>query len=133
MRTISYWIQRADFTATEEVAIDHVGAVELLSSHIWRSEWRLLSERETAGLETCPPGVGFTDARGGILHVCRADEGHAVVHYHFTEPRRWLGLISTNAAVVRTNSVVESSQLPEFVRRFYEGDHAWLMNGTTAT
>lgn len=131
MRTISYWIQRADFTATEEVAIDHVGAVELLSSHDWRSEWRLLREREAAGLETCPPGIGFTATRQRILHICPGDDGRALVHYHFTEPRRWLGLIPINATIVRTNPAVESSQLREFVRRFYECDHAWL-SGTTA-
>ena len=132
MRTISYWIQRADFTATEHVPIESVRAVELVRTHDWSSEWRLFREREAAGLETCPPGVGFIAAPGVILHVCPADNGHALVHYHFTERRRWLGLISHNEEVVRTNSAVESSQIPEFVRRFYEDDHAWLVNGTAA-
>jgi hypothetical protein len=132
MRAMSYWIQRADFTATEQVTIDSARAVELLKTHDWPSEWRLLKEREAACLETCPPGVGLTATSGEILHLCPGDNGQALVHYHFTEPQRWLGLIPRDAAVVRTNPAVELSQLPEFVRRFYEDDHAWLVNRTTA-
>ena len=130
MRTIPCWIQRADFTATEYEAVDSVRAVELLSAHDWPSEWRLLREREAAGLETCPPGVGFTAAPGRILHVCPSDDGRALVHYQFTESERWLGFIPSSAVIVRTNSAVEIPRLPEFVRRFYADDHAWLMDMT---
>ncbi len=132
MRAIPYWIQRADFAATEHEAIDSVRAVELLSAHDWPGEWRLLREREAAGLETCPPGVGFTAASGRILHLCPGDDGRALVHYHFAETRRRLGFISSSAAVVRTNSTVVMAQLPEFVRRFYDDDHAWLIERTAA-
>jgi hypothetical protein len=132
MCTIPYWIQRADFTATEHDPIDSVSAVELLNVHDWRSEWRLLREREAAGLETCPPGVGFTAAPGRILHVCPGDDGRALVHYHFAEPRRWLGFIPGGANIVQTNSAVLSAQVPEFVRRFYDDDHAWLIERTAA-
>lgn len=132
MRRIPHWIQRADFTTTEHSAIDSARAVEVLSAHDWAGEWRLLGDREAAGLETCPPGIGFTAAPGRILHVCPGDDGRALVHYHFAEPSRWLGFIPSTAAVVRTNPSVEVSQLPEFVRRFYEDDHAWLVNRTPA-
>lgn len=131
MRTISYWIQRADFTATEYPPIDSIRALELIRTHDWPSEWRLLREREAGGLETCPPGIGFTAAPGRILHICPDEGGGTLVHYHFTERRRWLGLIPHDAAVVQTNPAVESSQLAECVRRFFDGDHAWLASTIT--
>lgn len=65
------------------------------------------------------------------LHICPGEDGRALVHYHFSERQRWLGLIPHDAAVVRTKHAVESSQLAEVVRRFFDDDHAWLVNGTT--
>jgi hypothetical protein len=132
MRTVSCWIQRADFTASDHLARDAVGATDLLRNHDWTGEWRLAKEREAEGLETCPPGVGFTNGEGGILHVCPNDTGRAMVHYHFREQRRWLGLVPHSALVTRTNPAVDWSQLPEFVRRFYGGDHTWLVEETEA-
>ena len=132
MRMIWYWIQRADFAATEHEPIDVVGAVELVRSHDWPSEWRLLTERAAGGLETCPPGIGFTAKPGWILHLCCGEDGRALVNYHFTQRERWLGLIPHDAEVVRTNPAVESSHLPEFVRRFFDDDHAWLLNRISA-
>lgn len=132
MRTLSCWLQRADFTAIEHPSIDSVRALELVRTHDWPSEWRLLSEREAGGLEHCPPGIGFTAAPGGILHICPGENGRALVHYHFTERRRWLGVVPRDRAVVRTNPAVESSQLAEFIRRFFDGDHAWLVKKTMA-
>lgn len=131
MRTISCWIQRAEFTATEHPPLDSIRALELMRTHDWLSEWRLLREREAGGLETCPPGIGFTAGPGRILHICPGEDGRALVHYHFSERQRWLGLIPHDAAVVRTKHAVESSQLAEVVRRFFDDDHAWLVNGTT--
>jgi hypothetical protein len=39
MRTISYWMQRADFSATEHLPIDTGRAIELLRAHDWLGEW----------------------------------------------------------------------------------------------
>jgi hypothetical protein len=91
----------------------------------------LLRELEAAGLEACPPGIGFMDGQGGILHVCPSDDGPALVHYQFEQQQRWMGLIPYKASWVRTNLAAEWSQLPEFVRRFYADDHVWLVSHTT--
>jgi hypothetical protein len=95
----------------------------LMRTHDWLSEWRLLEERAARGLETCPPGIGFTAGPGRILHICPGEDGRALVHYHFSERQRWLGLIPHDAAVVRTKYAVESSQLAEVVRHFFDDDH----------
>ena len=127
---MSCWIQRADFTATEHPPIDSSRALELMTTHDWPSEWRLLREREAGGLETCPPGIGFTASAGRLLHICPGENGGALVHYHCSERRRWLGLVPQDVVVVRTKHAVESSQVAEFVRRFFDDDHAWLVNST---
>jgi hypothetical protein len=133
MRTIPYWIQRADFVATEYGGVDFVRAFEILKTHDWQQERRLLKEREeAAGLEMCPPGVGFTAAPGRILHICPGEIGAALVHYHFPEPRRRLGFIRSTAPTVRSNPAVPVSDLAEFLRRFYDDDHVWLVERTTA-
>jgi hypothetical protein len=74
-----------------------------------------------------PPGIGFTAGPGRILHICPGEDGRALVHYHFSERQRWLGLIPHDAAVVRTKHAVESSQLAEVVRHFFDDDHEWLV------
>jgi hypothetical protein len=132
MRTIPYWIQRADFTATEHDAVDSARAVQIVKTHDWQGEWRLLAARETAGQETCSPGVGFMAASGRILHICPSPDGPALVHYHFSEPKRRLGFIPGSATEVRSNPTVGLLELAEFVERFYEDDHAWLVERTTA-
>ena len=132
MRMIPYWIQRADFVATEHGGVDCVRAFEIFKTHNWQEEQRLLKEREAAGQETCPPGVGFTAAPGHILHICPGENGSALVHYHFLEPRRRLGFIRSTAPTVRSNPAVPFSDIAEFLRRFYDDDHVWLVERTTA-
>jgi hypothetical protein len=132
MRTISCWIQHADFTAKDLMPLDADAAVALVTAHDWVSEWRMLRELGAAGGETCPPGVGFVGQNGAILHICPGQDGPAMVHYHFKTLRRWLGFIQYSEFVVQTTPAIEWPRLPEFVRRFYENDHAWLVKQTAS-
>jgi hypothetical protein len=81
------WLQRGDYTATEYGATDVATAIRLLNSHDWLAELAFESERNAAGMETCPPGIGFVADASRILHICPARDGTALVHYHFEESR----------------------------------------------
>jgi hypothetical protein len=133
MGTITCWIQRADFTTADHGVADAAAAAGLMRAHDWADEWQLFENRRADGLETCPPGAGFVKGDGAMLHVSPERDGRALVHYHFRERRRWLGLVPYEEQIVRTNGAVVSSQLPEFIRRFYDDDHLWLVNETEAT
>lgn len=131
MNRMPYWIQRADFSSTENEAVDVERAIELVSVHDWSDELRLFESLEAAGREVCPPGIGFVASPGRILHVCPNRDGTALVHYHFLEEHRTLGFVPTSRSVVRSESAVSSWQIPEFIRRFYAEDHAWLCGRTS--
>jgi hypothetical protein len=91
----------------------------------------LVFERLVAArTDCCPPGIGFVGDSGHILHICPNREGAALVHYQFTEPYRIFGLFATTRAVVRSNMAVSSSEIGEFIRRFYAADHEWLCERT---
>jgi hypothetical protein len=131
IQTLPYWIQRADFTSHEHDAVDVARAVELVRLHNWQAELRFKEELEASGQDACPPGIGFVAGAGRILHVCPLADGLAVVHYHFMERGRLLGIIPKKVNVSRTNPAVASSRIPEFVRHFYAADHSWLLERTT--
>jgi hypothetical protein len=128
-----YWIQRADFSSADKEAVDVERAIELLSGHDWSEELRLFDVLQSEGRDVCPPGIGFIASPGRILHVCPARDGTAAVHYHFPEEQKMLRFIPTSRAVLRSERAVPLWQLPEFVRRFYAGDHLWLCERTSAT
>jgi hypothetical protein len=61
MKSLAYWIQRADFSATNHDAVDVATALRVVDAHPWHEELKLQSELETQGREYCPPGIGFMD------------------------------------------------------------------------
>jgi len=44
MASIAYWIQRADFSASDHETVTSEGAIEVLRSHNWEAESRLQAE-----------------------------------------------------------------------------------------
>jgi hypothetical protein len=80
VKAIPYWIQRADFSATEYDPVEVAEGVRAFETHDWRRELDLYSELEGAGAECCPPEIGFMDASGDILHICPDGNGRAMVH-----------------------------------------------------
>jgi hypothetical protein len=83
---VPYWIQQADLSATDYDPVDVEAALQIVRSHDWSGELTLQKEREAAGQETCPPGIGFV-CGGRILHICPASDGTALVHYDAELPR----------------------------------------------
>ena len=66
---LPYWIQQADYSATDHDPVDLTRAIHTVQSHDWQAELQLGQEREAAGWESCPPGIGFV-GDGRILHIC---------------------------------------------------------------
>ncbi|PYO55013.1 MAG: hypothetical protein DMD83_21190 [Candidatus Rokuibacteriota bacterium] len=127
MKEIPYWIQRADFSATDYDPVEATDAVRAFATHDWRRELDLYSELERAGAECCPPGIGFVDPSGDILHICPSENGHALVHYHFTARRKFLGLIPVARSLVETRRDVHRSVVSELISLFFQGQHDWML------
>jgi len=127
MKLIPYWIQRADFSATDYSAVEVGDAVRAFDGHDWRRELELYSELESAGADCCPPGIGFVDSGGDILHICPSGNDRAMVHYHFTATRRLLGLIPMSRAIVETRQDVTRRQVLELIEFFFQGRHDWML------
>lgn len=113
MGKIRYWLQRADYTSTEYDAVDAATAVRILDLHDWRAELEFEREREAAGLETCPPGIGFVADANRFLHICPGRDATALVHYHTDEPR--LRLRTTPMLVGSAGVVVSAITASRFL------------------
>ena len=110
---LPYWIQRADLSATDHEPVDAETAVHLVHSYNWAAEWQLEQDRQASGLECCPAGIGFV-ADERILHICPADDGTALVHYH------------PDGQSVLTNTRVLTADIAACIRGFYADHHLWL-------
>ncbi len=120
MRPIHYWIQRADFSATEHEPVEAPDGLHAFQSHDWQQEFDLLSQLESAGRECCPPGIGFVDRDGSILHVCPSADGYATVHYHFTTTRKILGFIPVSGPALQPKQGVHRSEVLGLIGLIYE-------------
>ena len=74
-KAIPYWIQRADCSATDYGPVEVTKGVRPFETHDWRRELDLYSELESSGTDCCPPGIGFVDSGGDILHICPSENG----------------------------------------------------------
>ncbi len=115
MKTLPYWIQRADFSATDHPPVDVSTAIRVFGEHPWHEELTLQSELENQGLDYCPPGIGFMDPGGPILHVCPSANGGALVHYH------------TAGTKVHTREGVLRGDVVELIHYFFHGQHDWIL------
>jgi hypothetical protein len=115
MKSLPYWIQRADFSATDHDAVDVAGALRAFDAHPWHEELKLQSELEHEGREYCPPGMGLVDPDGPILHVCPTADGRAMVHYH-PKPRG----AHTREGMLRGDVI-------ELIHYFFHGHHDWIL------
>ena len=78
MKLIPYWIQRADFSATDYSAVEVDDAVRAFEGHDWRRELGLYSELESARADCCPPGIGFVDIWAGTSSTSAPEWGTIV-------------------------------------------------------
>jgi hypothetical protein len=95
MKSLRYWIQRADFSATDHGPVDVAAALRTFATHPWQDELDLLAQLEATGTEYCTPGIGFVDPDGPILHLCPTIDGRALVHYHTGATRKAFGVLPT--------------------------------------
>ena len=91
MKSLAYWIQQADFSASDHEVAAVEDAVSALGT-MTGTELRLQAELETAGKQYCPPGIGFIDPKGPILHVCPTIGGasHGALSSHAGAKTPWL-------------------------------------------
>ena len=120
MRSLPYWIQRADFSSTDFEPVDVTGALRAFTMHDGSAELDLLSELEAKARESCPPGIGFVASDGAILHVCPSSAGRALIHYHAETMSKVLGFIPIPRSTIDTKQGVERSDVLEMIRSFFE-------------
>lgn len=74
---LPYWIQRADFSASDHEPIDLVGAESVLRNHDWQSEWALQDAFEREGKEIyedyCLPCIGFLGENSVLVLIPNRD------------------------------------------------------------
>jgi hypothetical protein len=126
MALLPYWIQRADFSASDHEAVTSEGALEVLRNHSWEAEARLQAELEAAGKECCPPGIGFLAPDGPILHICPTSDGTSMVHFHATRARGLLDVLRSSRAAIHTKLGVEQAEVVELIQWFFAGRHDWI-------
>ena len=129
MNSFPYWIQRANFVSTEYDPVNVEGALHAFMAHDWRAELELVSK----DAESCPPGIGFMDPNGSILHVCPYGDGRSLVHYHAKTVSKLLGIIPISRSAVHTKQHVSESDVHELIRSFFNRDHAQLLRKLAAT
>jgi hypothetical protein len=117
---VSYWIQRADFSSSEHGPVPIDEAVRAYQEHDWSAETRFEHQLQAAGTEHCSPGIGFVAAPGHSLHVCPSADD-ALVHYHFDESRKFLGLLPFTRARLLSAFSVPLSEVPDLIRLFASG------------
>ena len=127
MRILPYWIQRADFSSSDFGPVDVTGAIRAFTMHDWHVELDFQSQLEIRGDDCCPPGIGYHDTNGSILHVCPDSEEAALVHYHAETVTRLFGFIPTRRSAVRTKNHVEQSQVLRLIELFFNGQHEDLL------
>jgi hypothetical protein len=124
MMLLAYWIQRADFTATDHDPVDAGGAVRAFDVHPWQEEWNLQATLESEGSDYCPPGMGLVHPDGQILHVCPTVDGRALVHYHCAPTFRGIAALE---AVTHTREGMLRAEAIELIHDFFHGQHDWIL------
>ena len=127
MRQLAYWVQRGDLSAVDYEAVDAARAINIYSTHDWDEELRFFSQIEKSGADSCPPGIGFVDPDGPILHVCPGAHDDALVHYTTNQSHTLLGFIPTGERMTYTRHGVTHTQVVELIRSFFDGQHDLLV------
>jgi hypothetical protein len=127
MKSLEYWIQRADFSTKDYDAVDVSTAVRAFETHAWRNELSLQAELERGGLERCEPGIGFVDPDGPFLHVCPTGDGLATVYYTPPKPSAFRRFLWRPGPAIVTREQVPHADVVELIRDFFGGRHDDLL------
>ena len=125
---LPYWIQSADFQSKDGEPVDLAGAVACFQSHDWETE--LLNQRHLseAGSDSCPPGIGFVSGDGRLLHICPLPGAVVLLHYHYPQQRRLVGLIPVASQATASNDHLPTSRVPEAIGLFFGNQHRQLVS-----
>lgn len=118
---VKYWIQRADFEASEGATSSAGEAIRIFEAQDWPKELNYQAEMEAAGSDCCPPGFGLVADDGRILHLCPEPGGPLLCHYHFPEEYRLFGLFRRRRQA--TLSWGHTGTASELVDSFFENRH----------
>jgi len=133
MRQLAYWIQRGDLSAVDYEPVDAASAIEIFSIHDWNEELQFFSQIENSGGDSCPPGIGFVDPDGPILHVCPGTHDDTMVHYTSNQSHKLLGFIPTGERMTYTRQRVTDNDVVQLIQWFFDGRHDLLVkNFSTA-
>lgn len=135
---MTVWIQRHDFTSTELGDTTVEGTMNQLKITDWAAEDRFASERQIAGEEFCPAGIGWVHRSGTILHLCPDGSGRMMLHYHHPITRRIFGLFPRSRQGTVTVESVPVADAESIIRLHYsnrsdailEVTKRWLDGGT---
>jgi len=120
---IPYWIQRSDFTATDHDPVDADQAVNDFLGYDWEGEDRLFDELDQRSEDNCSAGFGLFTDDGRRLHVCRHDNG--MFFFFYDRKVKLLGIFPYSKS--EASAKMTAAEAAEAIRRFFDGDHEWLM------
>ena len=116
------WIQRADFSSSEEKEeVSSAQAARAFTQHDWVGEAELERKLASKGQDLCPPGIGFVAEDGGILHVCPHERG-TMIHLHYSDVRKWLGIIPISRdKVLSVEKDFSREEVSSLIEQFVSG------------
>lgn len=125
MKLLKYWIQRADYSSRDGEPVNATDAVRVFTSHDWKEELALMVRLEAADSDYCPPGIGFVDPDGPVLHICPGADGTAMVHVSGRAgTRKMLGFIPwTTDPPHHTGESVDTATVINLIQLFFAGQH----------
>jgi hypothetical protein len=124
---MKYWIQRADFEASDFEVASASALITAFESHDWAEESSYCAERAAIGGEWCPPGFGIVPGDGRILHLCPESDSHVHCHYHFLQRQRFLAIFTREQQ--RTETWLDRrATIPHLIQMFYDDRHQDLLD-----
>ena len=124
---VPYWLQRANLEATDGKPVTLEEAKRLFRDHDWAADLAEQRQLDAAGSESCPPGIGFVAGDGRILHICPLQGVVVLMHYHFVQERRLLGLIPVRSQAVASNEHLASARVADAIGYFFGNQHGELL------
>ena len=125
---ITYWEQTSDFDYKEHEEINLSEAIQILKSHNWNEDLKMIERLKYLEKEWCPPGIGFVSKAGFILHICTEERDMFMVYYHYPAGLKFL--IKLGLAGQRTVSATNMTEnrVIEVIKQFFKGSHQELLN-----
>jgi hypothetical protein len=116
----SGWLQSCNFKCEEFKDISNEKALELFEKHDWAFEQNQQNELDKRGEESCDAGLGIIHEKGHILHVCPDGKGINMIHYHFKDVAKFLGVFHIRKESNQTIENLSNDDVRDHINKFYE-------------